>query len=446
MKKRAKDEPTPSLENGQPQITKGVASSNSSVQGPSQTATVKTMKNSTSGELLSRRINLPVEVLETILREAWVSIPTDRAITRWELFQFVRGVSRQWREVMLQVAIRNVVVHLGSDADLVGYLLIGLIASGRYGHLDRSIGEALANATGPSNAVVGRLTIPSKDTLQDIFRRSSIFIHFEQPPPSMEARSWKRYIRSLVKDSELEYLFPPPNLFVRPSESPPSSYLARLSRVIPDAKRVSTTLGPLCVSGSSTRGTDATSRLSIILPFVDSLPSATELYIYGPAWFEDLSQEALRHALSQLPAPMRNLRYLYFQEYPSCPCDRGEHGPRHSRCYIPSLMAVFKHVEHLRIDSPMILKYMVPLPALHTLTLVAAVPVVSGPAAHAHNSIVAYNIPAALKHGLFRDQLAAGKTPKIICITGEVEPVGWDGAQAACSRRGVVLIRKRDSV
>ena len=109
-------------------------------------------------------------------------------------------------------------------------------------------------------------------------------------------------------------------------------------------------------------------------------------------------------------------------------------------------MAVFKHVEHLRIDSPMILKYMVPLPALHTLTLVAAVPVVSGPAAHPHNSIVAYNIPAALKHGLFRDQLAAGKTPKIICITGEVEPVGWDGAQVACSRRGVVLIRKRDSV
>ncbi|KAI0334560.1 hypothetical protein GY45DRAFT_1116191 [Cubamyces sp. BRFM 1775] len=445
-KKRAMDKPTPSSQN-QLEITMGAASSNSPVQGPSHIATAKakTMNNPTLDNLvLSRQIALPVEVLETILRDAWVSIPIHSAITRWELFQAVRGVNRQWREVMLQVAIRNVVVHLESDADLAGYLLIGLIASRRYGRLDGNSKESLADASEPSNAGVGaaanRLTIPSKDILQDVFRRSSIFVHMDQPPPSMEARSWKRYVRSLVKNNELQALFPQ-DLPLRPQQSSSPPYLSRLARVIPDARRVSTAVIPMCITGRVHRF-DAVACMSIILPFVASLPSAMDLSFDGPAYVGDLSPEGLHSALSHLPASLRNVRYLHFREYPSCLCARHEPGHGHSRCYISSLMAVFEHVEHLRIDSPMILKYMIPLPALHTLTLAA--PLVSGPAANAHNSIVGYNIPAALKHGLFHDQLAAGNTPKIICITGEVEPVGWDRAQAACSKHGVVLIRKRD--
>ncbi|KAH9888979.1 hypothetical protein C8Q73DRAFT_174190 [Cubamyces lactineus] len=437
MKKRAKDKPMPSAEN-QPGITEEIASSNSSVQGPSHSATAKTTKNPMLGNVfLPRQSTLPVEVLETILREAWVSTPIHRAITRWGLFQAVRGVNRQWREVMLQVAIRNVVVHWASDADLAGYLLIGLIASGRYGHLDSNSKQSLANASEPSDtavgAAVGRLRIPSKDILQDIFRRSSIFVHLQQPPSSMEARSWKTYARSLVKERELQNLFPLDFPLQHQQQPPLSTYLLRLSRVIPNAKRVS-------MSFIGDKTADAICMSNILL-FVDLLPSATDLHFYGRY---QLPAHDLKEALTQLPPSMRNVRYLHFEEYPVCARWGHTCGQVLGECYIAPFMAAFKNVEHLRIDSPTILKCMMPLHALHTLTL--AVPLVTSPAAHAHNSIVGYNIPTALKHGLFRGQLAAGKTPRIICITGEVEPVGWDSAQAACSRRGVVLIRKRDSI
>lgn len=370
---------------------------------------------------------LPFEVLEMILVQAWLSLPTSEPVTRWAFFREMSLVNRQWRDTVLQVARRHVMIRWLSEDDLSAYGAIGQRSlQPRFpGHGVEAavITEGLATNAQPCNATSSATptqeanAAPSSTTdsvatlhlMASIFQHSNIYLYVPQETlePMCQSLSDAKALERSLRDRE---------------------YLTRLREAVPDCRRLSI--------GTYTEFERATGPCAI-LRYAAEFPSLTHLDFASPMPFLPDLQDP-----SDLPV-LPKIRYLRFAQYPRCYCpmamnmDMG-HGPALAvRCPAARLTAAFPGVEHLHIDTPHILKYITPLDALHTLTLE-----VPWSGAGQQCSIMAYNLPAALNRGLLSAPPRAGIRRTVVLHSPGAEPVGWGIARAACEQRGIGLVRR----
>lgn len=365
-----------------------------------------------------------------ILVQAWLSLPTSEPVTRWAFFREMSLVNHQWRDIVLQVARRHVMIRFLSEDDLTAYGAIGQ-RSLQLRVPERGVGGAVinkgtvtdahpCNATSNATPMQEADVAPSSTTdsviapclMASIFQHSNIYLYVPQETlePMCQLLADAKALQRSLRDRE---------------------YLTRLREAIPDCRRLS--IGT-CTEFERAAGPRA------MLRFVEPFPSLTHLDFASPMPFSaDLQDPS---DLPVLPV-LSNIRYLRFAQYPRCYCpmamdmDMG-HGPALAvRCSAARLTAAFPGVEHLQIDTPHILKYITPLPALHTLTLE-----VPWYGTGQQCSIMAYNLAAALNRGLLGAPPRAGIRRTVVLHSPGAEPVGWGLARAACEQRGIGLVRR----
>ncbi|KAI8974513.1 hypothetical protein BD414DRAFT_497905 [Trametes punicea] len=389
------------------------------------------------GSALLKKRTIPSEVLGIILQEAWLSFPLFAPSSRWQFFRAVRAVCRQWRDAMLRVATRCIPICLRSNEDLAGYLAVGRLAlqEAQFG-VPEAIGETLelegATDERGYNMPSTSTAILDPHQLARVFRHAAAYLHV-----AYGCELSLRTVKTFFSEQEILQLDCGGEDLRYEWTSKSTRFLSLLRSVIPDCKKVYITSRMIAFHYE---------EVVALLNFVAAMPSATALEI--DARIEFYSTRDTPHTPSAAtpqdlspPIPMLpNVRSLRLHEYPRCSCKDHELGNGHAKgtCFTFELMSAFPNAEHLRIDTPLALRNITPPSALRTLTLQVP-PLASGAAPY---SVVGYNIPSAVKHGLFSAHSSGERQPRIVCRAGESEPTGWAQAQAACAQCGIELVRE----
>ncbi|KAI0774782.1 hypothetical protein BD413DRAFT_305180 [Trametes elegans] len=383
----------------------------------------------------------PAEILDTILREAWYSVPLWQPATRWALFGAACLVNRQWRDATLRLATRSVTVCLRSNMDLAGYCAVGR----QYLATARIAPKATATDTQdqPGNRPSTFCALPERRVLANVFRHATISLYAPYFNPDVTGRE-------VVSEDVLVRLMSTGGPLESQWCADDNDWLTTLRRVVPDGKRVSL---------STSMGVGLTLALShertaIFVNYVATLPSVVSLDCNAIIAPSETGDKPRNHALfpwERLPSsvpPLPRIRHLRFKDYPACTCPARELGRGHaeSYCFAYQLTTAFPRVEHLHLDTPVSLKDITPPATLRTLTLEVPLgtPVASqGVSTSLHRSVVGYNLDAALKLGLLGTRLPSSKQREIVLRTTGDELTGWAEAQVACERHSIVLVRRQ---
>ncbi|OJT02910.1 hypothetical protein TRAPUB_6580 [Trametes pubescens] len=373
---------------------------------------------------------LPFEVLEMILVQAWLSLPTSEPETRWAFFREMSLVNHQWRDIVLQVTRRHVAICLTSEDDLSAYGAIGQ-QSLKLRFPERSVEAAVATKGTATDA--HSCDASSASPLREADATTSSTTDSVTPSHLMA---------SIFQHSNIYLYIPHGTLYTLRSELPQDpktlkrylrdrEYLPRLRAAVPDCRRL---------SFSTCTEFDRTFEPRALLRFAGLLPSLTHLDFALPL---PRSLDLLDpNDLPILPV-FPNVRYLRFAQYPRCYCLKDMtmgigHSPALAvRCPSARLTSSFPGVEHLHIDTPHILKHITPLPALHTLTLE-----VPWYRAGQQSSIMAYNLAAAVNRGLLGGPPRAAIRRTVVLHSPGAEPVGLAIARVACEQHDIVLVRR----
>lgn len=113
-----------------------------------------------------------------------------------------------------------------------------------------------------------------------------------------------------------------------------------------------------------------------------------------------------------------------------------------AECARGAFARMFPRLRELQLDAPLFLQYLVVPPSLERITLDAP------PPAKLFCSIQTYNVAAGLRRWMEpRLEAGGGRTTrmrlgKIVVRTGADEPFGWRQAQEACEKHGVDFVRE----
>ncbi|KAI0816966.1 hypothetical protein BC628DRAFT_1097412 [Trametes gibbosa] len=385
--------------------------------------------------VLPRARPLPIEIVEMILEEAWLSVPLLDPAARWVFFRKACLVNHQCHEAILRVAVRHVRVCLRSNEDLAGYLMVGRQSLQRqtrlsgYASFSTSVDDRQMENT-PSTSQA----IPDQRVLSTVFCRSSWSLYIPYSPELPISVS-----RRFFSEQDVLQLDRAGNI-LRAGWSPDSiSCLPVLRRIVPDSKRIAIHTRPAAgLSAGLSR---------IVLGFIASLPSVTHLDFdttFEPSDTRGRPRDEILFPWERIPSPLPLLpkvRYLRFKEYPNCTCQKLDLGFGHaeSYCFAYQLTSAFPNVVHLHIDTPVILKHVKPPPRMHTLTL--EVPRAGHANPTSPGSIIEYNLAAALNRGLLEAPVAGGRQRKVVFNMSTGDPAGWKHVVAACRQHGVTLVR-----
>ncbi|KAH9847570.1 hypothetical protein C2E23DRAFT_493176 [Lenzites betulinus] len=391
---------------------------------------------SASSPILPRPRPIPIEIVEMILEEAWLSVPLPDPAARWAFFRKASFVNNQWHEAMLRMAVRHVRICLRSNEDLAGYLTVGRQCMQREAlHPGFIPASTSVDDRSIENTPSTSLAIPDQRLLCAVFRRSSWSLYVPYSPELPASTN-----RRLFPEQDILQLDRAGSI-LRSEWAPNSiSYLPILRRIVPDCKKITIHTRPAAgLSAGLSR---------IVLGFIASLPSVTHLDFdttFEPSDTRGRPRDETLFPWERVPSPLPSLprvHYLRFKEYPNCTCQKLDLGFGHaeSYCFAYQLTSAFPSVVHLHIDTPMILKHVKPPPRLHTLTL--EVPRARRTNPTGLESVMEYNLAAALNRGLLEASLATGRQCKAVFKMSTGDPAGWSHVVAACRQHGVTLVRQ----
>ena len=332
---------------------------------------------------------MPPELLLIVLSDLWASCPNSEE--RWRLYASVSPLSRAYRRIMTYVALRHVFLHSKHDFDVYRMLILGYL------------GKDPSSEVEQVDMVVAR----------DFFKRAELHIE----------------LTDYSAIGPFKY----------------NTDYSIIPRYIPTCRLIDVVIAPH--PGHDSPYTPQYEPLfECLAQYQDSAP---EVHI---SWTYTHMRDYV------VPAPIvRGVRYLRLHDYPRCHCRKnvrlrpGEHvhaSQLHGRkCFSFLLPTLFTDLEHLRIDTPFILKGL-SVPPSCTKLEIEAPPVHFLPERGFYGSLVNWNVVSALSSGLM--QFAEEKGPKtrarvvrtIVVHTGPEEPDGWSAALKACKSRHVRLERR----
>ncbi|EMD33321.1 hypothetical protein CERSUDRAFT_117942 [Gelatoporia subvermispora B] len=331
-----------------------------------------------------RPVRLPIEIVETIIENAWCdTIRTQdyfwglsfdektrwsemcrrmsRAVAkiskkRWKLHRTFSLVCHQWRKVMLRTSSRHIIIE--SRIDLEQYRATTAIRQNRerpFFHLVASLGfqdfDSHSYSTSYYWEEVFKLILP---IVQNCASSRITFTHYV--------------------DAFYEFLDP-------------------------------------------------------VFALLKQLPHMRTLYL-------DWSQLFSRNMMFRLPIPwtLPHITYLRLSHYPPCAGIGQCSGALHAEaCVSRYLLCGFPHLTHLHLETPIFLKFLRVPVSLEVLIL-------DIPPSPPFTSMLNWNIGAALNRGFFK-RVSEGHRRSIVVLTGLEEPSGWLQVQQVCAAHGILLRR-----
>ncbi|KAI0695742.1 hypothetical protein C8T65DRAFT_39999 [Cerioporus squamosus] len=338
---------------------------------------------------------MPVELVNNILLEAWATIERKEDWgTRWDFFRDVSLVSKTWRSVMTDVALRWVAI--GTRRDLESYKRI----------IKQEFG------VDPDSKDVERVH-PSADRY---FERSDLYISLED---------WTSAISAFTFNCDYARI---------PHYVPKARYIEVTIRELPSNDRHILPFRTLleCLTQYSTvRHMSLRWTYTHINRYI--LPTDTGC-VRGVTYL---------HLVEYPRCNCHNYRIVVPGTGPHAGPNAGPPlyfppGSHRLDCFSHYLPTLFPDLRHLHLQTPYILKSLKLRPSVTLLTLEAP-PVHYLPKLGYFSSLMGWNIVSAVSAGLLRRTHRDAPRKKIVVNCGPSKPPGWRRALLACETGGVDL-------
>ncbi|TFK90766.1 hypothetical protein K466DRAFT_596689 [Polyporus arcularius HHB13444] len=336
---------------------------------------------------------LPLELIHSIVFEAWVTIESSQEWrSRWDFFRDVSMVSKTWRSVMTDVALR--LVTIGTRRDFEAYKRI----------IRQEFG------VDPNFTDVERVH-PSADK------------YFERSDLHITLTDWASTINVFAFSCDYTRI---------PHYIPKARFIDVTIRELPTNDRHTLPFRPLFQCLSQYR---ATRRMSLRWTYTH-----INRFIVPTGRVRGVTY--LR--LVEYPrCNCHNFRIVLPGTGPEAGPNAGPPlyfpvGSHRLDCFSHYLPTLFPDLRHLHLETPYLLKRLKLPPSVALLTLEAP-PVHYLPSVGYYSSLMSWNIISAVSAGLLRRTENDAPRKRIVVKCGPNEPVGWRQAVSACESRDVDL-------